>query len=415
MNPQSIHSASNAISRPGMLRRFLTPASDSLWETLVSRRTHRWSSLWNVVWVAWFFGDAVFTGQIGPGWIPAVAASFPVLVVLLALAYVRPFREAAWYAVAMVALGCAIMPIVHFGSGTCLIYGCVFLALQPNARRLLVRVVPMLVVWSVETWLLHWPWQPVIWVTLIAVCAAVGQYSMWTGWRRNAEMRLSRDEVRRLAASAERERIGRDLHDLLGHTLSMVALKSELASRLIERDPVAARREMVEVARVSRDALAQVRSAVSGIRAAALASELASARLLLETAGVHMDYWSDGKALPPAIETCLAMVLREAVTNIQRHAAAHRVEVSVLAGAERVVLRIRDDGRGGVGARGNGLTGMRERIAERGGELWIESPSGKGTGIEVRLPLPPEPSRSARKVDRVVSFPVPAPSQQAGG
>jgi two-component system sensor histidine kinase DesK len=194
--------------------------------------------------------------------------------------------------------------------------------------------------------------------------------------------------VRRLAASAERGRIGRDLHELLGQTLSVVALKAEPAGRLVESDPLAARREIADVQRVAREALSQVRSAVSGIRAAALASELASARLLLETAGVRVDYWCDPQPLPSGPESCLALVLREAVTNIQRHARANRVEITVIAGTERVVMRIRDDGRGGVERHGNGLDGMRERIAAEGGELAIDSPRGHGTNIEVWLPLP---------------------------
>ena len=126
--------------------------------------------------------------------------------------------------------------------------------------------------------------------------------------RADAKLRLSHEEVRRLAALAERERIGRDLHDLLGHTLSLVALKSELASRLVERDPAAARKEIEEVSGVARDALAQVRRAVTGIRAAGLAAELASARLLLESDGIRFSYALDEVALSPEHETVLAPV-----------------------------------------------------------------------------------------------------------
>ena len=158
---------------------------------------------------------------------------------------------------------------------------------------------------------------------------------------------------------------------------------------------------MADVARVAREALSQVRSAVSGIRAAAMAAELASARLLLEAAGVQMEYWHDPQDLSADVETCLALVLREAVTNIQRHARANRAEVTVIVGTERVVMRIRDDGRGGVNERGNGLTGMRERIVARGGTLEIDSPRERGTSIEVSLPLPtPAVPKSAAAEDK---------------
>src|SRR5690606_29047101 len=211
--------------------------------------------------------------------------------------------------------------------------------------------------------------------------------------RTDAALRLSHDEVRRLAALAERERIGRDLHDLLGHTLSLVALKSDLAARLVERDPVAARSEIDAVSRVAREALAQVRSAVSGIRAAGIAAELASAKLLLECDGVALRHdWDEsglaGGALPSRVETTLALVLREAVTNIQRHAHARSAEIALRAeGSDGVVLRISDDGRGGAFAPGNGLGGMRERVEALGGRLVIDSVRGRGTVVEVWLPL----------------------------
>jgi two-component system sensor histidine kinase DesK len=172
---------------------------------------------------------------------------------------------------------------------------------------------------------------------------------------------------------------------------------------------------MADVARVSREALSQVRSAVSGIRAAAMAAELASARLLLEAAGVQMEYWHDPQELPPDVETCMALVLREAVTNIQRHARANRVEVTVIAGPERVVLRVRDDGRGGVNERGNGLTGMRERIEARGGTLAIESPRGRGTSIEVALPLPATAGGNRPAAPKAAMGNVVPLTQRAGG
>ena len=125
----------------------------------------------------------------------------------------------------------------------------------------------------------RWPWSAIYGSASISMamasplawysCTAIGCAT----WRRlnekkDADLRLSHEEVRRLAATAERERIGRDLHDLLGHTLSLIALKSELAGKLLARDPVAARREIADVERITREALAQVRSAVSGMRAA---------------------------------------------------------------------------------------------------------------------------------------------------
>nr|WP_273544249.1 sensor histidine kinase [Luteimonas saliphila] len=211
------------------------------------------------------------------------------------------------------------------------------------------------------------------------------------GHERDAALRLSHDEVRRLAALAERERIGRDLHDLLGHTLSMVALKSDLAGRLLERDPDAARGEIAEVSRVAREALSQVRRAVSGIRAAGIAAELASAKLLLETDGIAFGYrFEDGfadSALPAGVESALALTVREAATNIQRHARAQRAEVSFGTDGPDAVLRIVDDGRGGAIVPGNGLSGMRERLESVRGRLRVGAGERGGTLVEARVPL----------------------------
>lgn len=367
-----------------------------------------------LIWLVWLFGPALFDiANQFPHWFLPTLASLPVFLALYVAAHLCRRRHVVWYALAITAVGLALIPVNPY-AGTYLIYACACAADWNGPRRSFALMLAIMAVFGAEWLVLGIPWQYLanFWV-LCLVIGGMGIYGSLQRQRR-ADLRLSQDEVRRLAASAERERIGRDLHDLLGHTLSMVALKSELAGRLVERDPASAGREMAEVARVAREALSQVRSAVRGIRAAALVSELASARLLLETAGVQMEYWSDGNELPPAVETCLALVLREAVTNIQRHARANRVEVTVIAGAEKVVMRIRDDGRGGVNANGNGLSGMRERIVAQGGELWIESPRGRGTVIEARLPLPPVRSED-RTPKAMPDNVVPLPQHAAGG
>lgn len=365
----------------------------------------RWLPFVWFVWLVWLFGPLMFGDRGMEHWLWPTLASLPAFVVLYGVAKVMSRRHAFWFALAIGALAMLISPWNAFAM-TYLIYACVVAADWGETRRSVGLIVALLLAYTAEWITLQLPWAflTIVWLNCLIV-AGMSLYGRIQRERR-AELRLSMDEVRRLAASAERERIGRDLHDLLGHTLSMVALKSELAGRLIHRDPNAAHREMVDVARVSREALSQVRSAVSGIRAAAMAAELASARLLLEAAGVQMEYWHDPQALPGDVETCLALVLREAVTNIQRHARANRVEVTVIVGVDRVVMRIRDDGRGGVNERGNGLTGMRERIVAHGGELWIESPRGKGTGIEIRLPLARIERTTAQKLVPVTAAPL---------
>jgi two-component system, NarL family, sensor histidine kinase DesK len=223
---------------------------------------------------------------------------------------------------------------------------------------------------------------------IVSIAAGVSNYMLVENRRKNAMLRLSREEVHRLGRIAERERIGRDLHDLLGHTLSLIAIKSELAAKLIDRDRAAATREVTEVTKIARDALRQVRTAVAGIRAAALEHEIDSAKTLLQTAGVSLSFEREGGMLPPEIETVLAMIVREAATNIQRHSGAEnaRVEVNTETGVG-VLLTISDDGRGGITLRGSGLSGIQERVGSLGGTLEIDSPRGEGTTLRVRLPL----------------------------
>ena len=190
----------------------------------------------------------------------------------------------------------------------------------------------------------------------------------------------------RLATLAERERIGRDLHDLLGHTLSVVALKSELARKLIDRDLDAARNEIGEVERVARDALSQVRNAVSGIRSTALAAELTAATALLEAQGLKVQCEMENVKLPHDRETALALSLREATTNIRRHSGASGVTIRVMQNSAVVVVEVADDGRGGRIVPGNGLNGMRERLGSVGGSLALESNQDGGTLLRASVP-----------------------------
>lgn len=291
---------------------------------------------------------------------------------------------------AIAALGYVLLPINPFAN-TYIIYAVSFAALLD--RSLFARSIVLagvLGLFLAEILLLRYPLFVFAITAVIGIAVFFGNHYYAENARKGAALKLSHDEVRRLAALAERERIGRDLHDLLGHTLSLVALKSELAGKLFERDAHAARREIDEVARVARDALGQVRRAVTGIRAAGLAAELASARLLLESGEVAFRYTLGDVGLAPEVETVFALTVREAVTNIQRHAQARQASVTLEARGGKAVLCIDDDGRGGALTPGNGLDGMRERIEAVGGSLRIDSAPGRGTHIEAQVPLPPE-------------------------
>jgi two-component system sensor histidine kinase DesK len=203
----------------------------------------------------------------------------------------------------------------------------------------------------------------------------------------NSELIEARDELARSAVAEERMRFARDLHDLLGHSLSLIALKSELAGRLAERDPARARQEMADVEAAARRALAEVRDAVSGYRQVSLAQALAEARSALSAAGITLRTPPRGQPLPGAVDAVLGWVVREATTNVLRHSGARSVTVELATDDEGVVLTVSDDGRGGAGPAGAGLSGLTERVAALGGRLEAGPSAGRGFRLAARLPL----------------------------
>ncbi len=224
-------------------------------------------------------------------------------------------------------------------------------------------------------------------VFAVGLTALVGVTNLHFAQRMRANKKLLRaqEEIEHLAKVAERERIARDLHDVLGHTLSVIALKSELAGKLIERDPQGAGKEIGEVGQISRQALAEVRDAIRGYRAKGLAAELAYAKTTLETAGLAVQCDAATTLQLPALqESVLALAVREAVTNVVRHAHAKTCRLRIEQQNGSCRLEIQDDGLGCSGGEGNGLRGMRERVEMLGGTLARESKFG--TKLTITLP-----------------------------
>jgi two-component system sensor histidine kinase DesK len=215
----------------------------------------------------------------------------------------------------------------------------------------------------------------------------------------NQQLSLAREQIARLAVGEERLRFARDLHDLLGHSLSVIALKSELAGRLIRRSPGLAEHEVVDIENVAREALREVREAVAGYRQPTLTAELAGAREALTAAGIECHVEQDRKTLPPAIEAVLGWAVREGATNVIRHSQAKRCAVRILNRDASAVVEIVDDGRGGKPTIGNGLRGLEERVHERGGTVNAEPLAHEGFRLRVVVPLAsPLPERGEESV-----------------
>jgi two-component system sensor histidine kinase DesK len=228
-------------------------------------------------------------------------------------------------------------------------------------------------------------------VSIGATTLAIGflMFSFGRLIRSNAALREAQAELADRAVDEERLRFARDLHDLLGHDLSVITLKAQLARRLMQRDPQTAERELADVEAVSRTALREVREAVSGYRQPALASELAGARTALDAAGIACTVEHAEVALPPSREAVLAWGVREATTNVIRHSGAQRCAIRIAVGLDEATLEVTDDGSAtnGHAVDGTGLIGLEERAVAAGGRVVAGPRPDGGFGLELRVPL----------------------------
>jgi two-component system sensor histidine kinase DesK len=255
-------------------------------------------------------------------------------------------------AVLRIALAIVVLGVIYSprnpGASVFFVYGASFVgnAVRPGAAvRWLAVIVATL---GLEAWLI--PLPPQCWVPGIIFSIVIGGSNIhYAEVRRKDEALLqAHQRAEHLAAVAERERIARDLHDLLGHTLSVIVIKSELAAKLAERDSVRAAQEIREVERISRNALNEVRQAVHGYRGERLDQELANARTALEAAGVSLTTAIDPVAIGANEERALALGVREAITNVIRHARASHCSIALRQHDGTIVLVIEDDGVGGT-------------------------------------------------------------------
>ncbi|GAA4006334.1 sensor histidine kinase [Deinococcus rubellus] len=294
--------------------------------------------------------------------------------------------------------GLTLLPGVLSGNGfTFLVYAAAVAGFQRSFRVALWGLIVAVFAMFVPGWL-GAPPLGVLDIVQVLLLSSFAMYGNHAGFRQGmAQERLEEVQLEKekLAADAERERIARDLHDLLGHTLSVIVLKSELASKLAEKNPARAIEEIREVERISREALSEVRAAVQGYKGSGLSAELARSKVALDAAGVRLVLERPLLELPPATEAGISMVLREAVTNIVRHARAQSCTVVIEQRGEAYWLEVRDDGVGGLGPEGSGLTGMRERVRALGGELKREGEGG--TRLSAHFPVAQPSQRSALK------------------
>jgi len=356
------------------------------------RPPRRWGGLFAVVWLVYLLQPvhtAWTSSALGPkvlalAALAAFAAGFTVF-----FHWLRRVRQAGTpitrsVVVGALLAGVLLLVVAEPAAGEDVLVGYVYLGVAAMMglplREALFTVAGLVLSaiglgYGLPGWQPQWDFLPEL---LLACFAAYGVDQVLL---RNAELTRAREQIVELAISRERERLARDVHDILGHSLTVITVKSELVGRLIEdAAPPRARAEVAEIEQLARGALADVRATVAGTREVSLAGELAAARRALESAGIEAELPGSVEGAPTAHRELFAWTLREGVTNVVRHSAARHCRVRW----DAECLEVVDDGRGiGVSGGGTGLRGLRARAEAAGASL--ESGPVPGGGFRLRL------------------------------
>jgi two-component system sensor histidine kinase DesK len=340
------------------------------------------------IWLAYsafFFIDPVLRHELR-FWLECVAIYAVFLAIYIGFMRSRTVRQRHLLLAAFFLLGAAFLPI-NTGSTSFFVYAASFLPFVVVSVPAVIGLIALqCLAFVAEGLWLHI--NPMFLSTMAFMIAVVGTGNFFIAQqkRSDSKLRMANDEIEQLAALAERERIARDLHDVLGHTLSVIVLKAELAGRLIERDPQRAAQEISDVEKTARTALSEVREAIGGYRSQGLPAEMEMARNTLNAADVALSCESPLPKVTAAEETVLCLTVREAVTNIVRHAQAKHCCMSFATTKDNyLALLIEDDGTHAVLYEGNGLRGMRERVQAMGGRFAISA--HEGTALLIELPV----------------------------
>lgn len=356
----------------------------AIWRKLYpADHEHKWMPLIWLPFMIWFFLDPFWkhAGLFHWAWNTLAGLFF---IVLYLQAFSRPGRIRNTCIVVMVLMAAILIPL-NGGAVGLLIYSAAAGGFNTKLRWVVALLVTELAILLFYVSRFHFEASMWVSMSLLIILVGFGNHHWAVSHCAEEKLRRAHGEMEHLAKVAERERIARDLHDVLGHTLSLITLKSELARKLVDRDPERAKQEMQDVENTSRAALADVREAIRGYRTEGIFAEMARARAALETAGVAVECDTDQVLLSPAQESVLSLALREAVTNVVRHADASRCNVSLKRNQAQCTLEIADDGCGANGPEGNGLRGMRERLEALGGSLRLLT--SDGTRLIIDLPL----------------------------
>jgi two-component system sensor histidine kinase DesK len=358
------------------------------------------SRLWIAVWLLFLlYPISDIVSNHYPVWKTAFLSVWLVVFVVLylrtmwsALPYPRGTDRAAWWGLAL--LAAITLPIVvtlggNWVGGVIYISVAAGTVLPPRlatATALSLGALEVLLVYHAGLSVLD-NWD------LYLLTAGLGV--MMVFWRRMftlvSDLHEAREEVARLAVSDERLRIARDLHDVLGHSLSVITLKAQVARRTMDSDPTGAREAIADVENVSRDSLRELREMVAGYREQSLVGELRGAAEVLAAAGIDLEVQQTAEHIPKATDGALAWAVRDGVSNVLRHSHAKRCRITISEANDGVRFEMFDDGVGANGTgespgSGHGLRGLRERMAKLGGTLDAGAVPGGGFRIAASVP-----------------------------
>jgi two-component system sensor histidine kinase DesK len=352
---------------------------------------------WAAIWLV-FLGYPI-SDILGTGYSPTKA----VIAWICLIGFAAMYLLAMWLCLALVpriAGGIQLLPLVAVfvmgitlalvfrGQWTGLLVYCGVAAGWTLRWRFLVPVLLMLGLFMVVSGvLLGYSWADLGFITFLTVALGFTMLAFRRLIATVIELRAARAEVARLAVADERLRISRDVHDILGHSLSVIALKAQVARRLMTDNPGAAAEAMGDVETVARESLAEVRAMVTAYRQRSLADELQGARDVLDAAGISFAVMRDSAVPPAPVDSLLAWTVREGVTNVLRHSRAHHCEISLEASNGGFSVAIVDDGVGGVAnAGGSGLHGLRERVGAAGGRVEAGPRQQGGFRLQAYIP-----------------------------
>lgn len=347
-------------------------------------RDHGWAPYVWLIFLAFFLFQPVLDHAGAREWIITGAASAVFVAMYFGIFWAKaPVAYALLVGMAAMGLG---FSKYNAGSSVFIIFCASFLPwVLGTVRRATIALAALIAVIAVHALLFHAPVG--FWATSIIVALGVAGSNIHFAERNRADakLRMAHEEIEHLAKVAERERIARDLHDVLGHTLSLIIVKSTLAGKLIDRHPEKAKDEIADIEKASRDAMAEIRGTLRGYSSYKISDEIQRAKLTLASAGISAQSDTVDVSMSPAQESVVALIMREAVTNVVRHSHAKNCRLKLATENGTCVLSVEDDGGGGVQEEGNGLRGMRERIEALGGTLARDTASG--TKLKFEFPL----------------------------